>query len=144
MKESIVTGSLFSPDSDEDDVEMDSNESRTTYAKNVAPAPEQNTAAGEAVLFRHIFPLPRSASNDTETDNNDSNSHPDSITPASPSNTGAGTVALFHRNPESPLFKLGSKRPAEENEEERNQHEERQNQMHVNVRAFRLFQYNLV
>ena len=146
MKESIVTGPLFSPDSDEDDVDMDNDKSRTTNAENIAPVPQQNTTAGEVVLFCRMFPLPRSASNirnDTETDNNDGTSHPEGITLAPPQNTGAGTVALFHRNLESPLFKLGSKRPAEEMEEERNQHEERQNQMRVNVRAFRLFQYNL-
>jgi len=123
MKEIIP---LFNPDSaDEDDVEMNDDESGTPYVENITPVPKGNATAGEVVLFRHISdnpllksgPFPQRASNiqehrnDTEMDNNDGASHPESITAAPPQSTdvGAGTVALFHRNPDSPLFKHGTK-----------------------------------
>jgi len=59
--------------------------------------------------------------NDTETDNNDGASHPESITPAPPQSTGAGagSIVLFSGNPESPLFKHGTKRPIEEDKQDR-------------------------
>ena len=151
MKENIFTVPLFNPDSeDEDDVEMNDDKSGT-----ITPVPQGNATAGEVVLFRHIShnpllkfgPFPQRASNiqegrdDTEMDNNDGASHPESITPAPPQSTGvgAGTVALFHRNPGSPLFKHGTKRPVEEDEEDQNRKdEERKRQVRINVSAIRL------
>jgi len=142
MRESIVTAPLFNPDSEEeyptDDVEMDNNESGTSYAEN--PIPEGNTTAGEVALFGpnydnpllKIKPLPWRAANTQERRNNTEMDTNES--------TGAGeTVVLFRRNADNPLFKLGSKRPVEEEEEDRNRMaEERKNHIRVNVRAIRL------
>jgi hypothetical protein len=155
MKESIVTGAHVNPNSEEeylepDDVEMNNDESGTPYAENIAPVLPKNP---EVTLFHHISnnplligPLRWRASNTQEGRNDtememDGASHPERIIPVPPQNTGAGagTVALFRRNPDSPLFKLGSKRPAEENEEDRNrQDRERKYQMRVNVSAIQL------
>jgi hypothetical protein len=154
MRGSIVTGPLFSPDGEEEyldpgDVEMDDDESDTPHAENNTPELPESTATGEVTLFRCISrPLPQYASNtqehrnNMEMDNNDGNSHSESIMPAPPQNTGAcaGTVVLFRQIPDSPLFKIGSKRPVDEDEEDRNRkEEERKHQVHINVRAIRLY-----
>ena len=155
MRESIVTGPLFNPDSEEeyldpDDVEMKNDERGTPHAENdIAPVAEQ------VAPFRYISnnpllkigPFPQRASriqgrrNNIEPDNNDGTSHPESLTPAWQQNTGAGagTVVLFRRNPDCSLFKHGTKRPVEEDEQDRNRKdEERKNQVRINVRAIRV------
>jgi hypothetical protein len=68
---------------------------------------------------------------------------PESIMPAPQQNTAASAaVVLFRRNPDNPLFKIGNKRPAqEEDEEHRKQKDEkrmRNNQRPAHVRAIQL------
>lgn len=123
---------------------MDDDES-DPHAENITPVLPGSTATGE-VISR---PLSQDASNtqehrnNTEMDNSDGNSRPESIMPAPPQNTGAGagTVALFCQNSDSPPFKLRSKRPVDEDEEDRNQKEEEpKHQVRINVRAIWLLQ----
>jgi hypothetical protein len=70
---------------------------------------------------------------DMYVDDDESGTFPQPSTAAS-----SGTAFLFHRNPDSPLFRVGDKRPAqqEEDEADRKQKEERRkNQMRAHVRA---------
>ena len=149
MKESTVNPSpLFDPNSEEeyldptDDVEMN-NESDTSHAGDITPVPQflPNLLPSE---HREILPLPRHASNIQAHRTNMGMVSNDtlSIMPVPQPNTAAhGTVVLFRRNPDSPLFKVGDKRPTqEEDEEHRKQKDERRkNQMHVNVRVIQLY-----
>jgi hypothetical protein len=162
MEENAVNiAPLFNPDSEDeceeyldptDDVEMDNNERSTSCARDGTPVPLSLPSSHLSEncdplldLPLEIRPLPRRASNTQEhrhdmgiVDNNGTSG----ITLAPQQNTGGsvGTVVLFHRNPDSPLFKVGDKRPAQaENEEHRKQKDERRkNRMHISVRAIQL------
>jgi hypothetical protein len=164
MEENAVNvAPLFHPDSEDeceeylgltDDVEMDNNERSTSRdrARDVTPVPlslpssllsENRDPLVDLPL--EIRPPPRRASNTQEhrhdmgiVDNNGTSG----ITLAPQQNTGgsAGTVVLFHHNPDSPLFQVGDKRPAQaENDEHRKQkYERRKNRMHISVRTIQL------
>jgi hypothetical protein len=130
-----------------EDVEMD--ESGTSQAGNITPVPQSlpsllhSEHGNTDNPLLGIRPLPRSAfkrRKDVEMDNNGT-SHPESILPGPQQNAAAsaGTVVLFCRKPDSPLFKVGDKRPAQEDEEHRKQKDERhKNQVRINVRAIQL------
>jgi hypothetical protein len=158
MEES--TTPLFDRDSSEeeyldptDDMEMDNDESGASHAGDITPVPlslstllpSEHRDSDHPLL--PIRPLPRRAfdtqerRSDIGMDNN-STSHPDNITPAPQPNTAAsaGTVVLFHRNPDSPLFKVGDKRPAQAGDEEHRKQKDQKHksQTHVDVRAIQL------
>lgn len=110
----------------------------------VNPVPSNPDSEEEYQLEEYL-------TDDVEMDNDERGTfHAGDITPvplsmpAPQQNTAAsaGTVVLFHRNPDSPLFKVGNKRPAQEegeDEEHRKQKEEmRKNQMRVHVRAIQI------
>lgn len=153
---------LFNPDSEEecenhldpmDDVEMNDKESGTFRAReDETPVLLSFTSS----LFSkdrdpllnlpfEIRPLPRRTSyaqdqrNKMErVDNNGTSSI--TLAPQHHASGSAGTVVLFHRNPDSPLFKVGDKRPAQAQDEEHRKQEDarRKHQAHVSVRAIQL------
>ena len=103
-------------------VEMDNHERGTFLAGDITPAP---------LSLPSLLP----------SEHPNSNNPPESIMPAPQQNTAAsaGTVALFRRNLDSPLFKIGNKRPAQEEEDHRKQMDEkRKNQKRIFVRAIQL------
>jgi hypothetical protein len=96
----------------------------TMEESTVNPVPLSNPDSEEEYLEEleeYLYPK-----DDVEMDNN-STSRPEGIMPAPQQNAAAcaGSVVPFRPNPDSPLFKVGDKRPAQdENEEHRKQKEE--------------------
>ena len=115
-----------------DNMEMDNDENGTSHT----PVPPSLTSL---LSFDH-----HNSNNHLLLRNKDSDStsRPESIMPAMQQNAAASSrTADFRRNLDSPLFKVGNKRPKEreehEEEEHKKQNEKRQNQkpVHVQVRA---------
>ena len=149
MKENTVNPDPhFNPDSSEDeyvealeeylvprdDVEMENHESGTFHA-DITPVP---LSLPSSLPFEHrnsdnplfntrteICPLPRHTQ-EPRNDDNDSTSRPENNMPATQQNTAA----------DSPLFKVGNKRPAQEEEElHRKRNQTRTTPMHIHVRV---------
>jgi hypothetical protein len=152
MKESAVTDSEDEYPDPTDDIEMDDDESVISHAGNTTPVPLflpdfltselRNSDNSPFNPPLEIRPLPRRASNTQERRNDpgindDGTSHQESITPAPQQHTAAsaGTVVLFRSNPDSPLFKVGNKRPAQDEDEG---HRRQKDEKRLHVRATQL------
>ena len=93
--------------------------------KKFPPSMEERTDSEDELLVQDKLLDP---TDDVEMDNDQDMDDDKKATPNTPQNAA---VVLFHRSPDSPLFKVGNKRRAQEDEGQMDERRKNQTRMHV-------------